>query len=219
MTPEVIARAFEPFFTTKPIGQGTGLGLSMIYGFVQQSGGHVRIYSEVGQGHDASSSTCGAAPATRDAALVREAQAGPRRGARGETVLVVEDDATVRLLMTDVLRTSAIRAWTPRRAAALPVSAVEHAHRPADHRRRPARHERPADRGDRAPAPAGPEDPLRHRLCRACHGPCQLPAPGMEMVTKPFALDAMALKIAGMISPTDRRKAARQRHATGLKET
>ncbi len=50
MPPEVVARAFDPFFTTKPIGQGTGLGLSMIYGFAQQSGGQARIYSEVGLG-------------------------------------------------------------------------------------------------------------------------------------------------------------------------
>ena len=50
MTPDVIAKAFDPFFTTKPIGEGTGLGLSMIYGFARQSGGQVRIYSELGEG-------------------------------------------------------------------------------------------------------------------------------------------------------------------------
>jgi signal transduction histidine kinase len=50
MTPDVVARAFDPFYRTKPTGQGTGLGLSMVYGFAGQSGGTVRIYSEVGKG-------------------------------------------------------------------------------------------------------------------------------------------------------------------------
>ena len=100
MPPEVIARAFDPFFTTKPLGQGTGLGLSMVYGFVRQSGGQVRIHSQPGEG----TTVClylprHAAPAadepdTPDSAL----PAGS-----GETVLVVDDEPTVRMLVADVL--------------------------------------------------------------------------------------------------------------------
>jgi CheY-like chemotaxis protein len=109
MTPEVIARAFDPFFTTKPIGQGTGLGLSMIYGFVRQSGGQVRIYSEVGQG----AMVClylpryvGAEPPEAEAA---ETAAAPR-AEQGETVLIVDDEPTVRMLMTEVLEDLGYRA-------------------------------------------------------------------------------------------------------------
>ncbi|MDZ5648632.1 hybrid sensor histidine kinase/response regulator [Nitrospirillum sp. BR 11828] len=102
MPPEVIARAFDPFFTTKPIGQGTGLGLSMIYGFVRQSGGQIRILSEVGQGTTVSlylPRHHGQEQATEMLAI---AQAAPR-AKRGETVLVVDDEPTVRLLVTEVL--------------------------------------------------------------------------------------------------------------------
>ena len=102
MPPDVVERAFDPFFTTKPIGAGTGLGLSMIFGFVQQSGGQARIYSEVGQGTnvclylprehaDAETSQ----EATRDAALPR--------AEHGERVLVVDDEPTVRMFIVEIL--------------------------------------------------------------------------------------------------------------------
>ncbi|ABY28551.1 PAS sensor protein [Methylorubrum extorquens PA1] len=102
MPPEVVARAFDPFFTTKPIGEGTGLGLSMIYGFAQQSGGQVRIYSEVGQG----TTVCIYLP--RFYGVVEDDTAGEQiaelpRSEAGETVLVVDDEPTVRMLITDIL--------------------------------------------------------------------------------------------------------------------
>ncbi len=102
MTPEVVRRAFDPFFTTKPIGMGTGLGLSMIYGFVQQSGGQARIYSEAGQG----AMVCLYLPRHHGEAACEEANAelaGAPRAEQGETVLVVDDEPTVRMLVTEVL--------------------------------------------------------------------------------------------------------------------
>ncbi len=101
MEPDVIARAFDPFFTTKPIGQGTGLGLSMVYGFVRQSNGQVRIYSEVGTG----TTMCLYLP--RHMGSVEEAEpdvpdAAVEKGA-GETVLVIDDEAILRMLVLDVL--------------------------------------------------------------------------------------------------------------------
>jgi len=102
MPPEVIRRAFDPFFTTKPIGMGTGLGLSMVYGFVRQSGGQARIYSEPGQG----TMVClylprqfGGTETVKEAA---DLMGAPRTG-QGETVLVVDDEPTVRMLVSDVL--------------------------------------------------------------------------------------------------------------------
>jgi PAS domain S-box-containing protein len=97
---DVVERIFDPFFTTKPIGEGTGLGLSMVHGFVRQSGGQVRVYSEVGHG----TTMCLYLPrhvGELDAETV-EPIAAPEPGA-GETVLVVDDEATVRMLMSDVL--------------------------------------------------------------------------------------------------------------------
>lgn len=103
MSADVIEKAFDPFFTTKPIGQGTGLGLSMIYGFAKQSGGQVRIYSEVGEG----TMVCIYLPRHRGEADQEEFMpdaAFETVAEEGETVLVVDDEPTVRMLITDVLQ-------------------------------------------------------------------------------------------------------------------
>ena len=103
MSPELIEKVFEPFFTTKPIGEGTGLGLSMIYGFARQSGGQVRVYSEVGQG----TTVCIYLPRHYGEAVAEEMENRNRQAAErageGETVLVVDDEPSVRMLITDVL--------------------------------------------------------------------------------------------------------------------
>jgi CheY-like chemotaxis protein len=101
MSAETIERAFDPFFTTKETGKGTGLGLSQVYGFAKQSKGHVRIYSEPGEGttiklyfprHDGEENFMSA-----------EEQGDPERG-RGETILIVEDDDGVREYASEILR-------------------------------------------------------------------------------------------------------------------
>jgi PAS domain S-box-containing protein len=102
MPPDVLNRAFEPFFTTKEAGHGTGLGLSQVYGFIKQSGGHIKIYSEVGQG------------TTIKIYMPRflrgvsgkedELEATPITAAQQETILVTEDDADLRAYLTEMLR-------------------------------------------------------------------------------------------------------------------
>jgi PAS domain S-box-containing protein len=111
MTPEVIARVFDPFFTTKPIGEGTGLGLSMIYGFVRQSGGQVRIYSEVGQG----TTMCLYLPrfvGAHDLVDAERPAAMRHRAEMGETVLLVEDEEAIRTLVIEILGDAGYRVLT-----------------------------------------------------------------------------------------------------------
>ena len=102
MMPVVAARAFDPFFTTKRLGEGTGLGLSMVYGFVRQSGGQVRIYSEPGRG------TTMKLYLPRHLGPAGDADEAPppprsRGDSAGQTVLVVDDEPTVRMLIAEVL--------------------------------------------------------------------------------------------------------------------
>jgi signal transduction histidine kinase/ActR/RegA family two-component response regulator len=102
MSPDVIERAFDPFFTTKPTGMGTGLGLSMIYGFAKQSGGQVRITSEVGRG----AAVCLYLPrhlGDLQHAGGEDVAADMQRARQGETVLIVDDEPAVRQLVVELL--------------------------------------------------------------------------------------------------------------------
>jgi len=120
MPPAVVDRALEPFFTTKPVGQGTGLGLSMIYGFAKQSGGHLKIYSEVGRGTTvklylprAPSAVIAVDPISR----------GHQELPRGtETVLIAEDNEDLRLMVSEQLSSLGYRVIEAKDGeAALPI--------------------------------------------------------------------------------------------------
>lgn len=120
--PDVLEKVFDPFFTTKPQGHGTGLGLSMVYGFAQQSGGAVRIHSDAGLG----TSVKLYLPTTRARPLVASTAPVTTRAGAGQRVLIVEDDHAVRMLVCEVLQElqyEALEISEP--AAALPILASD----------------------------------------------------------------------------------------------
>ncbi|MGY2048167.1 PAS domain S-box protein [Methylobacterium sp. JK268] len=193
MPPDVIARAFDPFFTTKPLGQGTGLGLSMIYGFAKQSEGNVKIYSEPGQG------------TTVRLYLPRyrgpvEAAAAPRgeapRAERGEAVLVVEDDATVRALVIEVLQELGYRTLeAPDGPAGLRLLQSEvHVDLLITDVGLPGLNGRQLADQARLARPTLRVLFMTGYAENAAFGNGQI-APGMQMITKPFAVEALATKI------------------------
>ena len=200
MPPDVMARAFDPFFTTKPIGQGTGLGLSMIYGFLKQSDGHVRMASEVGRG---TTVTMFLPRAEADAAVVEPAgpAAAPvERAGIGETVLVVEDEAAVRDLVVEVLRDLGYRALEasdgPSGLRLLQSSEridliVTDVGLPGLNGRQLVDQARLARPGLKVLFITGYAE-------QATFGTGRLD-PGMQMITKPFAIDALAARIRAMI--------------------
>jgi PAS domain S-box-containing protein len=199
MSAEVAARAFDPFFTTKPIGQGTGLGLSMIYGFARQSNGHVTIASRLGQGtsvklylprHHGDS-------AIEHAAAVKAAE----YAATGETVLVVEDEPVVRGVILEILHDQGYRT-------------LEAADGPSGLRilRNDKRIDLlitdvglPGMNGRQLADQARETRPDLKILFITGYAESVAIAdgflqPGMEMITKPFELDVLSRRIRAMIS-------------------
>ncbi len=125
MATETVAKAFEPFFTTKPVGQGTGLGLSQVYGFIKQSGGHVKIYSELGHGTSVKLYLPRLRTGAGNDTVASESVVLPK-AAPDETILVVEDDADVRTHSTEILRELGYRViGVPDGASALRVLAQD----------------------------------------------------------------------------------------------
>jgi PAS domain S-box-containing protein len=197
MSPDVVAKVFEPFFTTKPIGQGTGLGLSMIYGFVKQSHGHARVDSAPGEG------TTVRLYLPRHAGPLAEGDAPPMRRAptgEGETVLLVEDDSSVRLLIGEVLRDlgyACIEASDGQSAMPILISdtrldlMVTDVGLPGLNGRQLAEIARQHRPGLKVLFVTG--------YAEHATGTEGFLEPGMAMVTKPFALDALALRIRDII--------------------
>ncbi len=200
MPADVLAKAFDPFFTTKPIGQGTGLGLSMIYGFTKQSGGHVRIDSEPGRGTTVKLYFPRDDDAGEAASPVAIPSAVPQ-GA-GEVVLVVEDEPAVRMLVVEELHElgyATIEAATG--LAAIPILEstqkidllVSDVGLPGMNGRQVAE----IGRQHR------PELPVLFMTGYAENAAVrsEFLAAGMEMIAKPFALDELATRIRAILHP------------------
>jgi signal transduction histidine kinase len=197
MSTETLSKAMDPFFTTKPVGEGTGLGLSVIYGFMKQSRGHLRLYSELGQGTTVKLYL----PRARQNAIHLDVPpAASPRGA-GETILVVEDDDTVRLIMCDALQDlgyHVLLAADARPAIAilqsdqridLLISDVVLPHVSGRKLAELARNLR-ADLKVLFVTGYAEQATIRGEFLDA----------GMDMLTKPFALDALGAKVHAMIS-------------------
>ncbi len=200
MPPEVVAKAFDPFFTTKPIGQGTGLGLSMVYGFVKQTGGHVRIDSTQGQG---TLITLFLPRNRAQAAHIEEPSSKPVAVSgteADETVLVVEDEAAVRMLVVEVLQelgyqvieavdgNSALPHLTSARRIDLLVSDIG----------------LPGINGRQLAEIARQHRPDLHVLFITGYAPNaqvrgEFLGPGMDMLAKPFSIDMLGAKVRQLI--------------------
>lgn len=197
MPADVVAKAFDPFFTTKPIGQGTGLGLSMIYGFVRQTGGHAAIDSVEGAGTTVRLYLPRATRAAEPA--VSETVDAPF-SATGQTVLVVEDEASVRALVVNLL---AEFGYSPLEAADA-ESALVHLHSDqiidlmVSDVGLPGLNGRQLAELARSRRPALPILFVTGYAANATVRESFLD-PGMDMIAKPFAMAELAAKVGAMI--------------------
>ena len=200
MTPEVMARAFEPFYTTKPIGQGTGLGLSMVYGYIKQAKGYVHIKSQPGSG----TTVCLYLPVYKGKAapLPVEPELAPQ-GA-GETILVVEDEPVVRSLVVEVLNDLGYQTREAGDAAeALRISEsgqridllVSDVGLPGMNGRQMAEIIRQQRPGLKVLFATGYAESA---------AASDFLGPDMAVITKPFAIDAFAIKVREMLGAQDR---------------
>ena len=200
MSQDTISKAFEPFFTTKPIGQGTGLGLSMIYGFAQQSEGYAKIYSELGQGTTFKLYL----PRYRGGAEEEEEPTSPsamQQAEEGEVVLVVEDESVVRGLILEELHelgyaaleavdgASGLEMLRSKRRIDLLITDIG----------------LPGLNGRQLADAARELRPSLKILFMTGYAENAALAsgflePGMEMITKPFAMEALATRIRSMLT-------------------
>jgi PAS domain S-box-containing protein len=198
MSPEVAAKATDPFFTTKKAGEGTGLGLSMISGFARQSRGHLHIRSQVGQG---TTIELYLPRALQDAIELNVPTVVTPRG-QGETILVVEDDATVRVIITDVLEELGYVVFSaPDARAAIPMlQSNQSIHLMVSDVVLPHINGRKLAEIARTTLPA-----LKVLFVSGYAEAATLRADfldsGMDMLTKPFALDVLGAKVRMLIEP------------------
>jgi len=204
MPPEVQERAFDPFFTTKPIGQGTGLGLSMVYGFAKQTGGEVRIYSEVGHGTTVTIYVPRHVGAPSEDEADDRADLSPAEAS--ETVLVVDDEPSIRMVVGDSLKelgytvleatdgTSGLAVLQSKARVDLLVTDVG----------------LPGGMNGRQMADAARQQRPNLKVLfitgyatNAAIGNGQL-EPGMHVLTKPFAVEKLALRVQSIISEGER---------------
>ncbi|EWC43356.1 hypothetical protein B597_001785 [Stutzerimonas stutzeri KOS6] len=203
MSAQTIAKAFDPFFTTKPIGQGTGLGLSMVYGFAKQTGGHVSIDSKLNEGTRVML-YLPRNPTEDDAQAPPEQSAETPCALNGETVLVVEDEAAVRMLVVEVLQElgyQVLEAFDS--ASALPyLHGGQHLDLLVSDFGLPGLNGRQLVEDARQHRPAlkvlfitgyVPDDEMRKDFL----------GPGMDILAKPFSIDRLAARIRHLLDARD----------------